>query len=512
MPDPWGFFYVTREEAPQRPIAARTLDWDEIHADEEHVQRNRDVSVQARRCMDCAVPFCHSESTGCPLGNLIPEWNDLVRIGLWDEASERLHATNNFPEFTGRLCPAPCEAACVLSIAEHDSGGAVTIKRIEQTIADTAWERGTVTAQKPTRRTGHTVAVVGSGPAGLAAAQQLTRAGHAVTVFERDDRLGGLLRYGIPAFKMDKSAIDRRVRQMQCEGTCFVTACEVGVDLSVDRLRSDFDAVVLAIGALCARDDASIEGRGLDGVHLAMDYLVAANRECEGDGPTPITARDKHVVVIGGGDTGADCLGTAHRHRAASVTQLDYHPEPPPTRDTVRTPWPVWPSVLRTSPAHAEGGMRRFQVAVRRFQGDERGRVRAVTLAKVRVCCRDADGQRGVVPIGEELSIRCDLALLAIGFAGIERMRLLADYGLELNRFGALDCGPDWQTAASGVFVCGDAHRGAALVVWAIAEGRSAARAVDAFLMGRSNLPDPVHPAARPLGAQAVEFGPGPVR
>ncbi len=498
MADPHGFLTVSKQEAPKRPVAERIHDWGEIYHAQPWDARKAEVSRQARRCMDCGIPFCHSGSSGCPLGNLIPEWNDLARRGRWGEAIERLHATNNFPEVTGRVCPAPCEAACVLSIAENDTGGAVTIKRIEQTIADAGWADGRMVAQRPTSCTGKRVAVVGSGPAGLAAAQQLTRAGHDVTLYERDDRLGGLLRYGIPAFKLDKRVLDQRLAQMRAEGTQFVTGVDVGTDRTVAQLRAESDAVVLATGALRARDDTGIPGRELDGVHLAMEHLVPANRETEGDGPTRLSARGKHVVIIGGGDTGADCLGTAHRQGAASVTQLDYRAEPPSARDESVSPWPSWPLVLRVSPAHAEGGDVRYQVAVQRFLGDEHGHVRAMRLAEVRVE-RSADGTRRMVPVGAEHDIPCDLALLAIGFEGIEPGPLFDDLGLVANRRGALSCGPDWQTAAPGVFVCGDAHRGASLVVWAIAEGRSTAAAVDAYLMGHTELPSPVHPTALPL-------------
>ncbi|KUI40341.1 glutamate synthase subunit beta [Mycobacterium sp. GA-2829] len=499
MADPTGFLKVPKIEAAKRPVDERVGDWREVYERQPLPQRAEEVSQQARRCMDCGIPFCHSGSAGCPLGNLIPEWNDLVRRGRWDAASERLHATNNFPEFTGRLCPAPCEAACVLSISEDHTGGSVTIKRIENTIADQAWALGLVEPQPASIRTGKRVAVVGSGPAGLAAAQQLTRAGHDVTVFERDNRIGGLMRYGIPEYKLEKKTLDQRLAQMRAEGTRFVTDTEVGVDVSVEQLRERYDAVVLAVGALRARDN-DVEGRDLEGVHLAMEHLVPANRECEGDGPSPLSARDKHVVIIGGGDTGADCLGTAHRQGAASVTQLDYNPEPPETRDDTRTPWPTWPLVLRTrlSPAHAEGGHRRYQVAVQRFLGDERGHLRAMEIAEVKVE-RDAHGRRQIVPVGETLEIPCDMALLAIGFEGVEHMPLLDGLGLQLNNRGALPCGSDWQTDAPGVFVCGDAHRGASLIVWAIAEGRSAAHAVDAYLMGESDLPAPVRPGALPL-------------
>ncbi|WP_241473656.1 glutamate synthase subunit beta [Mycolicibacterium neoaurum] len=497
MADPTGFLRVGKHDAVKRPVDERVGDWREVYESRPPAERAAEVSQQARRCMDCGIPFCHSGTAGCPLGNLIPEWNDLVRRGRWHAASDRLHATNNFPEFTGRLCPAPCEAACVLSIAEPATGGSVTIKRIEQTIADHAWLTGAVVPQPAAISTGRSVAVVGSGPAGLAAAQQLTRAGHEVTVYERDDRIGGLMRYGIPEYKLEKSGLDQRLAQMRAEGTRFVTDCEVGVDLSVEALRAQHDAIVLAVGALQARD-TDVAGRDLAGVHLAMEHLVAANKECEGDRAAEPTAAGKRVVIIGGGDTGADCLGTAHRQGAVSVTQLDYNPEPPRTRDEDRSPWPTWPLVLRTSPAHAEGGERRFEVAVQRFLGDEQGALRAVEIAEVRVQ-RDDDGRRQIVPVGEPFEIACELALLAIGFEGVEQMPLLAGLGLTTNGRGALPCGSDWQTEEPGVFVCGDAHRGASLIVWAIAEGRSAARAVDLYLMGESELPAPVRPASLPL-------------
>jgi glutamate synthase (NADPH) small chain len=495
--DPTGFLKVAKVEATKRPVDERVGDWHEVYEQLDAHHRAGEVSQQARRCMDCGIPFCHSGTAGCPLGNLIPEWNDLVRRGRWDAASDRLHATNNFPEFTGRLCPAPCEAACVLSISDENTGGAVTIKRIEQTIVDQAWMDGTIEAQQAAISTGKSVAIIGSGPAGLAAAQQLTRAGHRVTVYERDDRLGGLMRYGIPEYKLEKSTLNQRLAQMRAEGTRFVTDCEVGVDVSVDALRAQYDAVVLGVGALRARDN-QVEGRQLNGVHLAMEHLVPANKECEGDGASAISAKGKHVVIIGGGDTGADCLGTAHRQGAASVTQLDYNPEPPELRDDSRSPWPTWPMVLRTSPAHAEGGARRYEVAVQRFVGDDHGNLRAMEIAEVAVE-RDAEGRRVITPVGDSIEIPCELALLAIGFDGVEHMPLLDGLGLKLNKRGALACGSDWQTDAPGVFVCGDAHRGASLVVWAIAEGRSVAHAVDSYLMGESDLPAPVKPSALPL-------------
>ncbi|KSU58277.1 glutamate synthase [Gordonia sp. SGD-V-85] len=492
---------VPKKEAKYRPVAERVQDWDDVyeHADNP-IKVLDEVSGQARRCMDCGIPFCHSGTAGCPLGNLIPEWNDLVRRGRWDAASSRLHATNNFPEFTGMVCPAPCESACVLSISEPATGGSVTIKRIEKTIAYESWAEGIIGPEPPESTTGKSVGVVGSGPAGLAAAQQLTRAGHDVTVYERDDRLGGLLRYGIPEYKLQKSDIDRRIAQMRAEGTTFVTNCDVGADLSVADLRANHDAVVLAIGAMEARDNP-VPGRELNGIHLAMEHLVPANKECEGDGPSLITAAGKHVVIIGGGDTGADCLGTAHRQGAASVVQLDYNPELPGQRDDERSPWPTWPLIMRTSSAHDEGGERLHQVAVQRFEGDEDGNVTTMVLAEVEVT-RDADGRREITPVSEEFEIPCELALFAIGFAGVRGGSLLADLEIEPNRRGVISCGSDWQTDAPGVFVCGDAHRGASLVVWAIAEGRSTARAVDEFLVGESDLPSPVRPASLPLSVR----------
>jgi glutamate synthase (NADPH/NADH) small chain len=502
--DPRGFFKYERAEAAKRPVAERLRDWHEVYAELDPAERDQQVRTQASRCMDCGIPFCHSGSAGCPLGNLIPEWNDLVRRGDWEQASERLHATNNFPEFTGRLCPAPCEAGCVLAISTL-SGGPVAIKRVELAIADVSWENGFVRPQPSVVSSGKRVAVVGSGPAGLAAAQQLTRAGHEVTVFERDDRLGGLLRYGIPEFKIEKRVLDRRLAQLRAEGTRFVTGCEVGGDkpgdLTVEQLRAGFDAVVLAVGALRGRDAPDVPGRSLRGVHLAMSHLVPSNHACEGDGPSPIDAAGKHVVIIGGGDTAADCLGTAHRQGAASVVQLDQYPQPPLARDHDRSPWPTWPWILRNYPAHDEGGQRRFAVAVERFVDDGNGQVSAIHLRQVDVE-RDSSGRRSVVPVSDEVDVLpCDLVLLAIGFEGVEHMPLLDGLGLELNGKGTLSCGSDWQTDVPGVFVCGDAHRGASLVVWAIAEGRSVAHAVDAHLTGSSELPTSVTPNLLPLVA-----------
>ncbi|SDW45481.1 glutamate synthase (NADPH/NADH) small chain [Saccharopolyspora shandongensis] len=498
MADPRGFLKHARADAPKRPVDERLGDWQEVYAALSTEDRKAETSTQAARCMDCGIPFCHSGSAGCPLGNLIPEWNNMVRRGQWQDAAERLHATNNFPEFTGKLCPAPCEAGCVLAISP-EAGGAVAIKRVEETIAEVGWANDYVTARLTEVHSGKRVAVVGSGPGGLAAAQQLTRAGHEVTVYERDDRIGGLLRYGIPEFKMEKSVLDRRLAQMRAEGTRFITGCEVGVDLTVEELRAGYDAVVLAVGALRGRDDTTIPGRDLKGVHLAMEHLVPANKECEGDGPTPISAQGKHVIILGGGDTGADCYGTATRQGALSVTQLDNYPQPPTTRDDDRSPWPTWPYILRTYPAHEEAGERKFAVAIEAFVGDDEGNVRAVRLREVKVQ-RDENGRRQVVPVSDEVQeIPCDLALLAIGFDGVEHMPLLDGLGISLTKRGTIGCGSNWETTAPGVFVCGDAHRGASLVVWAIAEGRSVASAVDAHLTGASQLPSPVHPTALPL-------------
>jgi glutamate synthase (NADPH) small chain len=501
--DPRGFLKYDRQDNPKRPIEERRADWHELYAPLTDPAVREGTVTQAARCMDCGIPFCHSGGAGCPLGNLIPEWNDHVRRGEWGRATERLHATNNFPEFTGALCPAPCEAACVLSITSQP--GPVAIKRVEWSIAENGWADGHVVPQPPSNRTGRRVAVVGSGPAGLAAAQQLTRAGHDVTVYERDDRLGGLMRYGIPEYKFEKWELDRRLEQMRAEGTRFVVNCEVGGDgdgaLSVERLRAEHDAVVLAVGALAGRDDRTVEGRDLEGIHLAMEYLVPANRECEGDGPSPFTARGKNVVIIGGGDTGADCYGTATRQGAIGVHQLDQYPPPPQTRQDSSSPWPTWPYVFRTPPALEEGGERLFATAVQRFVGDDRGHVRAVELSSVEVR-KDADGRREVVPTSEELhQMPCDLVLFSIGFTGPDDMPLLPRLGLERNPKGSIGCGSDWQTDAPGVFVCGDAHRGASLIVWAIAEGRSAAAAVDRYLDpdGSTDLPAPLHPGALPL-------------
>ena len=488
MPDPTGFLRYGRQLPQRRPVPVRITDWREVYppASDELIKE------QATRCMDCGIPFCHD---GCPLGNRIPDWNDLVRTGNWAAAISSLHATNNFPEFTGRLCPAPCEAACVLGIG---GGSPVAIKQVEVEIINRAFDLDLVPPVEVPEPTGRRVAVVGSGPAGLAAAQQLVRAGHAVTVFERDDAIGGLLRFGIPDFKLAKEHIDRRIAQLTAEGVQFRAGVNVGVDITAEQLRADHDAVLLACGALAGRDTPATPGRQLRGVHQAMAHLVASNRVVSGaESSTPIDAAGKHVVIIGGGDTGADCLGVAHRQGAAGVNQLDLYPEPPHTRDEARDPWPTWPWVLRNYPAHEEGGERVFAVAVQEFVDDGTGQVRAVRIVEVSVEKRDGQRILSAVP-GSERDLPADLVLLAIGFDGTEEQPLLGQLGVARNPRGAIDAGPDWQ-AADGVFVAGDMHRGASLIVWAIAEGRAAAAAIHAYLGGLGELPAPVTPTARPL-------------
>jgi glutamate synthase (NADPH) small chain len=487
VPDPQGFLRYERKLPARRPVPVRIQDWREVYpsAPDELIRE------QATRCMDCGVPFCHQ---GCPLGNRIPDWNDLVRTGQWRSAIEALHATNNFPEFTGRLCPAPCEPACVLAI---NGGSPVTIKQIEVEIINRAFDLGYVTPQPAPQASGRSVGVVGSGPAGLAAAQQLARAGHAVTVYERDDEPGGLMRYGIPDFKIEKHHIDRRLSQLAAEGVQFVTNCAVGVNITVAELRSHHDAILLAAGALAGRDVPDTPGRHLPGVHLAMDHLVPANRVVAGKQPsTPINANGKRVVIIGGGDTAADCLGVAHRQGAASITQLDLYPLPPRERDEARDPWPTWPWILREYPAHEEGGAREFAVVVQEFVGSES--VEAVRITEVTVVKRGGRRLVTVVP-GTERKLPADLVLLAIGFDGTEEGPLLDQLGLARNPRGGMDCGPDWQTRVPGVFIAGDMHRGASLIVWAIAEGRAAAAAMHTYLGGAGSLPSPVDPAAVPL-------------
>lgn len=486
MADPRGFLKNTHRETPKRrPVDLRLKDWREVYEDFSHDT----LKAQASRCMDCGIPFCHN---GCPLGNLIPEWNDLVRTDRWREAIERLHATNNFPEFTGRLCPAPCEGSCVLGINQDP----VTIKQVEVEIIDNAFAEGWVVPLPPTKLTGKTVAVVGSGPAGLAAAQQLTRAGHRVTVFERDDRIGGLLRYGIPEFKMEKRHIDRRLDQMRAEGTEFRTNVNVGVDITAAQLRSEFDAVVLAGGAT-ARRDLPIPGRELDGIHQAMEFLPWANRVQLGDpvidenGQPPITARDKKVIIIGGGDTGADCLGTSHRQGAISVHQFEIMPRPPETRAD-STPWPTYPLMFRVSSAHEEGGERVYSVNTEQFVG-ENGRVTGLKAHEVVMKAGKFEKVEG-----SDFEMEADLVLLAMGFTGPEREGLLTDLGVEFNERGNVGRDSVFATSVPGVYVAGDMGRGQSLIVWAIAEGRAAAAAVDKYLMGHSALPVPIKPTAVP--------------
>jgi glutamate synthase (NADPH/NADH) small chain len=483
MGDPKGFLTTPREAPKRRPVDLRLMDWREVYEDFPHSR----LEKQAGRCMNCGIPFCHQ---GCPLGNLIPEWNDLVFRKDWREATERLHATNNFPEFTGTLCPAPCEAACVLAINDD----AVTIKQVEIEIVDRAWDEGWVPPQLPAVRTGKKVAVVGSGPSGLAAAQQLTRVGHDVVVFERADRIGGLLRYGIPEFKMEKARLDRRLAQMQAEGTLFRASVDVGVDVTVEQLRTDFDAVVLAGGATAWRD-IPVPGREVEGVYQAMEFLPWANHVQQGDiDAPPITAAGKHVVIIGGGDTGADCLGTSHRQGALSVTQLEIMPTPPEHR-TDTMPWPTYPMVYRVSSAHEEGGERLFSVNTTEFVADEDGRLAALKLVEV---ARDENGR--FVPVeGTEQELPAQLVLLAMGFVGPEKGKLLSELGVELDERGNVARNGEFMTSVDGVFAAGDMGRGQSLIVWAIAEGRAAAAGVDAYLTGRDVLPRPIAPTDRPL-------------
>jgi len=479
--DPKGFLKVQKRELPpRRPVPVRIQDWKEVYEQ----QQSGELRRQAGRCMDCGIPFCHQ---GCPLGNLIPEWNDLTWRGEGRQAIERLHATNNFPEFTGKLCPAPCEASCVLGINQPP----VTIKQVEASIAENAISNGWLEPHPPSRLTGKTVAVVGSGPAGLATAQQLTRAGHTVAVFERDDRIGGLLRYGIPEFKMEKRYIENRITQMMAEGTRFRAGVNIGVDISWSDLRARYDAVVVATGALLPRD-LPIPGRDFNGVHYAMEYLVQANRAVAGDQvPDQITAEDRHVVVLGGGDTGADCVGTAHRQKALSVTTLAIGKQPPHERPEGQ-PWPTYPALFEMSSAHEEGGQREYLASTVEFLADEDGNVRALRVAETEYL----DGRR-VPKAGSEREIPADLVLLALGFTGPENRDLTDQLSLPFDQRGNVERGGDYQTSLPGVFVAGDAGRGQSLIVWAIAEGRAAAAAVDAYLEGETDLPSPVRPTDR---------------
>ena len=482
MGEPTGFLKWNRQTPKRRRIPVRVQDWKEVYepfpVDE--------LTRQAGRCMDCGIPFCNN---GCPLGNLIPDWNDLVYRGNWRDAIERLHATNNFPEFTGRLCPAPCESACVLGI----NSDAVTIKQVEVEIIDRAWREGWVTPQIPSQKTGKRVVVIGSGPAGLAAAQQLTRVGHDVLVLERADRIGGLLRYGIPEFKMEKINIERRIKQMSAEGTVFRTNATVGENVDIDVLLASHDAVVLACGATNWRD-LNVQGRELNGIHQAMEYLPPANKVQQGDFvETDISANGKHVVIIGGGDTGADCLGTAIRQGAASITQLEILPQPPATR-AENNPWPQWSFIFRTSSAHEEGGERMYAVSTEKFVGDEHGNVRALVI-------NDVKSENGsFVPVeGSQRELKADLVLLALGFIGPEKSSWIESLGLKFDERGNVARNDSYMSSVSGVFVAGDMGRGQSLIVWAIAEGRAAASAVDKYLMGHTDLPSPIVASAKPL-------------
>jgi glutamate synthase (NADPH/NADH) small chain len=475
MGEATGFMKYPRQTPTRRPVPIRLQDWKEVY---EPFPESA-LQTQAARCMDCGIPFCNN---GCPLGNIIPDWNDLVYRSHWKEAIERLHATNNFPEFTGRLCPAPCEAACVLGINEDP----VAIKQVEVTIVEHAWNEGWIEPQPAAETTGKKVAVVGSGPSGLAAAQQLTRAGHEVVVFERADRIGGLLRYGIPEFKMEKQFLDRRLAQMEAEGTEFRTGVNVGVDITAEALREQFDAIVLAGGATAWRD-LPIPGREHTGVYQAMEYLPPANRVQLGDlDGSPIDAAGKRVVIIGGGDTGADCLGTAHRQGAASIHQFEIMPRPPETR-AESTPWPTWPLMFRTASAHEEGGERVFSVNTECFLGDDEGNLRGLRYHEVEMV-----GGKFEKVEGTDKELDCELVFLAMGFVGPQKEGLLEGLGVEITPRGNVARDSGWATNVDGVFVAGDMGRGQSLIVWAIAEGRSCAAAVDRHLMGESLLPAPL--------------------
>ncbi len=486
MADPRGFLTHKRELPARRPVPVRLRDWREVY----EPFPTEKVREQASRCMDCGIPFCNN---GCPLGNIIPDWNDLVYRGHWRAAIDRLHATNNFPEFTGRLCPAPCEAACVLGINQDP----VTIKQVEVEIIEHAFRSGWVTPVLAREKSGKRVAVVGSGPAGLAAAQQLTRAGHDVVVFERADRVGGLLRYGIPEFKMEKRIVDRRLAQMSAEGTEFRTGVTVGVDISTEELREGFDAIVLAGGATQWRD-LPVPGRELTGVYQAMEYLPLANRVQHGDVErSPIDVAGKHVIVIGGGDTGADCIGTAHRQGAASVTSFEIMPKPP-TERTPAMPWPTYPMLYRVASAHEEGGEREYAINTECFLGDENGKLRALRAHRVEQ--KFVDGRMVFEKVeGTDQELPADYVFLAMGFVGPERGALLEGLGVELNARGNVARDDRFATNVDGVFVAGDMGRGQSLIVWAISEGRSCAAAVDAWLTGTTALPAPILPTTEQL-------------
>ncbi|MDP4666990.1 MAG: glutamate synthase subunit beta [Candidatus Nanopelagicales bacterium] len=482
MADPKGFLTTERATPTRRPVDVRIRDWKEVYEE----QAFPDLQKQAGRCMDCGIPFCHS---GCPLGNLIPEWNDLIWRGDKNEAIDRLHATNNFPEFTGRLCPAPCETACVVAINKT----AVTIKQIELRTIEEAFKDGNVEPLIADRLTGKTVAVVGSGPAGLAAAQQLTRAGHTVAVYDRADKIGGLLRYGIPEFKMEKAILDRRLDQMTKEGTRFRPGVNVGVELTGSQLRTKYDAIVLAVGATQWRD-INVPGRELKGVYQAMEFLPWGNRQGLGEVETPeINVAGKQVVILGGGDTGADCLGTSIRQGAANVTQLEIMPRPTEERPAGQ-PWPTYPMIYRVSSAHEELDNRMFSVSTEEFLGDGNGNLRAIKLIETRF----ENGKFEPVP-GTEQEIPADFVFLAMGFTGPEKTALIEQLEVELDERGNIKRGLDYQSSQDGIFVAGDAGRGQSLIVWAIAEGRSAAAEVDKYLTGDTQLPAPILPTARPM-------------